>query len=232
MSRLRSEIICTVDVVLLTLDQDRLKLALLRRDRDPFRHVLTLPGGFVHADDDDDAEAAARRVLREKAGIVCPYLEQLGAFSGRARDPRGWSVSVVYFALVPSGILQRPRSSALTLVGATQVRNLPFDHQAIVAAALARIRSKSTYSSLPVHLCGPTFTLPRLQAVYEAVLGQPLNKVTFRRKLEELAILEPVEGSREGGRAHRPAQLYRLKDRYQGRLMTSPRALNLDAAEA
>ena len=231
MSR-RPEIICSVDVVLLTLDQDRLKLALLRRDREPFRDVLTLPGGFVHPEEDDDAEAAARRVLRDKAGVVSPYLEQLGAFSGRARDPRGWSVSVVYFALVPPDVLTRAGSPGLTLTAAAQVRNLPFDHQAIVAAALARIRSKSTYSSLPVHLCGPTFTLPRLQSVYEAVVGQPLNKVTFRRKIDELGVLEPVPGAWEEGKANRPAQLYRLKDAYRGTLMTSPRSLSLEGGGA
>jgi 8-oxo-dGTP diphosphatase len=227
MLRRRAEIICTVDVVLLTLDGDTLKLALLRRERDPFRGVLTLPGGFVHPEEDDDAEAAATRVLRDKAGIVSPYLEQLGAFSGRARDPRGWSLSVAYFALVPIEVVTRAPPSTLTLAAA-QVRQLPFDHRSIVAAALARIRSKSSYSSLPVYLCGETFTLPHLQSVYEAVVGQPLNKVTFRRKIEELGVLEPVAGAWEEGRANRPAQLYRLKDQYRRTLMTSPRSLNLD----
>ena len=82
--------------------------------------------------------------------------------------------------------------------------------------------------SLPVYLCGETFTLPHLQSVYEAVVGQPLNKVTFRRKIEELGVLEPVAGAWEEGRANRPAQLYRLKDQYRRTLMTSPRSLNLD----
>lgn len=228
MTRRGTDTICTVDVVLLTLDEDTLKLALLRREREPFRGVLTLPGGFVHPDEDDDAEAAAMRVLRDKAGIVSPYLEQLGAFSGRARDPRGWSLSVAYFALVPVEVVTRARSSALTLTAAALARNLPFDHQAIVAAALARIRSKSSYSSLPVYLCGETFTLPHLQSVYEAVVGQPLNKVTFRRKIDELGVLEPVAGAWEEGRANRPAQLYRLKEQYRRTLMTSPRSLNLE----
>ena len=226
--RPEASVICTVDVVLLTLDGDTLKLGLLRREHEPFRGVLTLPGGFVHPAEDDDMESAAIRMLDNKTGIVSPYLEQLGAFSGRARDPRGWSLSVAYFALVPAEVVGRPHRPGFSLVDADLARNLPFDHQQIVATALARIRSKSSYSSLPVYLCGETFTLPHLQSVYEAVVGQPLNKVTFRRKIEELDVLEPVVGALEAGKANRPAQLYRLKGQYRRTLMTSPRSLNLD----
>jgi 8-oxo-dGTP diphosphatase len=61
------------------------------------------------------------------------------------------------------------------------------------------------YSSLPVCLCGEFFTLPQLQSVYEPIFGEPINKVSFRRKIDELDILEPVEGALETGKAHRPA---------------------------
>lgn len=70
-------VICTVDVVLLTLEQSTLKVALVRREREPFAQALALPGGYVHAQDDVDAQASAVRVLRDKAGLESPYLEQL-----------------------------------------------------------------------------------------------------------------------------------------------------------
>ena len=98
-------ILCTVDVVLLTLQQGSLQVALLRRERAPFAGVLALPGGYIHAQDDADAQASAARVLRDKAGLQSPYLEQLATFSGPVRDPRGWSVAVVYCALVPPEVL-------------------------------------------------------------------------------------------------------------------------------
>lgn len=44
--------------------------------------------------------AAAGRVLKEKTAVTVPYLEQLYTFSDGARDPRGWSASIVYYALV------------------------------------------------------------------------------------------------------------------------------------
>jgi 8-oxo-dGTP diphosphatase len=217
-------IICTVDVVLLTLRDDRLHVVLMKRDREPFKGALALPGGYIHAQEDQSAWDAAARVLREKTDIVSPYLEQLGTFTGPGRDPRGWSVSIAYYALVPPGVLSGDGTVALLPV--ERLPSLPFDHKSIVESAVSRVRTKSQYSSLPVHLCGESFTLPQLQAVYEAVLGEPINKVSFRRKVEELDMLEPIEGALESGRANRPAQLYRLRREFRHALSTSERGLN------
>ena len=67
--------------------------------------------------------------------------------------------------------------------------------------------------------------MPQLQAVYEAVLGEPLNKVSFRRKVDELAMLEAVPGALHSGGAHRPAQLYRVRPAFRQRLSLSARGL-------
>ncbi|MBU0747611.1 MAG: NUDIX hydrolase [Gammaproteobacteria bacterium] len=217
-------ILCTVDVVLLTLQQGRLQAALLRRDRAPFAGALALPGGYIHAQEDVDAHASAARVLRDKAGLQSPYLEQLATFSGPVRDPRGWSVAVAYCALVPPDVLL-PAQDRISLVDVNALPPLPFDHRQIIDTALQRVRSKSQYSSLPVHLCAEPFTLPQLQAVYEAVLGEPINKVSFRRKVDELAMLEAVPGALQMGGAHRPAQLYRVRGAYRHALSLSARGL-------
>lgn len=219
-------IICTVDVVLMTLKNGMLHVALLKRDHAPFEGVLALPGGYVRAEEDADTRDAAERMLREKTGISSPYLEQLATFSGRARDPRGWSLSVTYYALVPNELIAAANHPEVTLAPVNRVRGLPFDHQQIIETAVQRVRDKSGYSSLPVYLCGEFFTLPQLQSVYETILGEPINKVSFRRKIEELDILEPVEGALETGKAHRPAQVYRLKSRYSQHLSLTDRALN------
>jgi len=218
-------VICTVDVVLLCLRAEVLHVVLLKRDKPPFEGSLALPGGYVHPEEDGDALDAAERMLRDKTGLSSPYLEQLGCFSGAVRDPRGWSVSIAYYALVPESLLAESAIEGLYLQAVDQLRGLPFDHKEIVLAAVERVRSKSSYSSLPVYLCGEQFTLPRLQAVYEALLGEQINKVSFRRKMDELDMLEPVEGAMETGKANRPAQLYRLKNQYRKRLSFSLRSL-------
>lgn len=218
-------VLCTVDVVLLTLHEGELHVVLHQRPQAPCRGSWALPGGFIHAQSDASAWHAAARVLQDKAGIVSPYLEQLATYAGPKRDPRGWSVSIVYFALVTDDLLPDDRPG-LKRCAVSKLPRLAFDHRDIVELAVARVRAKSQYSSLPVYLCGEHMTLPQLQGVYEAVLGEPVNKVSFRRKIEELGMLEPVVGVQESGQAHRPAQLYRLKPAFRRMLSVVPRGLN------
>ena len=59
-----TRLICTVDVVLLTLRDEALHVVLQKREREPFAGVLALPGGYIHPQDDSDATDAAARVLR------------------------------------------------------------------------------------------------------------------------------------------------------------------------
>jgi 8-oxo-dGTP diphosphatase len=201
--------IATVDIALFVLLDGGLHLGLARREREPYRGHLALFGGYVRTDADEDTAATARRILSQKGGMALSYLEQLYTFSGKVRDPRGWSLSVAYYALVDEAALDR---SQVTLVAADRVPALPFDHNAIVAAALARLRGKASYSSLPAFLLPRSFTLSQLQDVYERVLGQTLDKSSFRRKIEAQGMVTPVDEMVRGGR-HRPAQLYRLNDR-------------------
>jgi len=212
-----------VDVVLLTLHDGQLQVLLLKRDREPFAGALALPGGYVHAQEDQSCEDAAQRVLQQKAGLQSPYLEQLASFSGPARDPRGWSLSIAYVALVPAPASAQPGQHWLPV---DRLPQLPFDHGRIVATAVERVRNKSQYSSLPVHLCAEPFTLPQLHTIYEALLGEAINPVSFRRKMDELGILEAVPGAKRAEGAHRPAQLYRLKDEYRQTLRLVGRGLN------
>lgn len=218
-------VICTVDVVLLTLGDAGLSVALLKREREPYQGVAALPGGYIHADEDVNGYAAAVRVLKAKTGIDAPYLEELAAFSGAARDPRGWSVSLAYFALVPFDVIASAGHPDVKLAGVDRLHTLPFDHSAIVETAVERLRSKSQYSSLPCFLVGELFTLPQLQRVYEALMGEPLNKVSFRRKMAEMDVLEPVQGQTDGPGPSRPAQLYRLKPQFRAQLRLLKRGL-------
>ncbi len=201
--------IATVDIALFTLHAGELCVLLARREREPYAGQLALPGGFVHVDEDADTTATAVRVLAQKVGVARPYLEQLYTFSGKVRDPRGWSIAVAYYALVPEARLAA-HGPGVELAAVDRLPALPFDHERIVATALYRLRGKSTYSALPAFLLPEHFTIQELHRVYEQVIGVKLDKASFRRKIEDQDIVEPVAGERRGG-AHRPAQLYRLR---------------------
>src|SRR5690348_6890088 len=88
----------TVDCVVFGLDEEDLKVLLIRRGVEPFKGRWALPGGFVHVD--ESVDDAARRELREEAGIERVYLEQLYTFGELGRDPRERVVSVAYYGLV------------------------------------------------------------------------------------------------------------------------------------
>lgn len=211
--------ILTVDAVLLTIVESELSVALLTRENAPFAGHWALPGGFIQTDIDDSAKDAAARVLKDKTGVESPYLEEFGSFSGPVRDPRGWSLTVVYYALAP---VVSPR---VQLFPVNKLPNLPFDHGQIVSGVVARVRSKASYSSLPVHLCPPEFTIPELHAAYEVVLGESINMANFRRKLVDLDLLEPIAGAQRSVGRSRPSQVYRVRKRFKDKLSVRERGL-------
>lgn len=213
----------TVDIVIFTVRSDALEVLLVQRPADtsePFPGQWALPGGFVNVDLDDDLLACARRKLREKTGVASPYLEQLGSWGGAARDPRGWSATHAYFALMPADGVELAKGANAAAVDWFQVddvlaarakQRLAFDHGDILRAAVERLRSKVEYTSLPAFLLPEPFTLPQLQRTYEIVLGRPVDKSGFRTRMLAAEFLEEV-GIVESS-ANRPPMGYKLKDR-------------------
>jgi len=202
--------IVTVDAVLMTLLDGALCVALVKRQADPWKGHLALPGGFVHTDEDRSLDDAARRVLESKAGVRIAYLEQLYTLSGPSRDPRGWSLSVSYCALARESDIRNSLKTGVAMLPVDEVSELPFDHRRIVDLAVERVRNKANYSSLPAFLLPEAFTLSELQQVYEQVLGIRVDRVSFRRKIEDQGFVEPIKGEFRTG-VQRPAQLYRLR---------------------
>jgi len=221
----------TVDVVIFTVLDGELQVLLVQRpqgEREPFAGRWALPGGYVDLDKDANLLACARRKLKDKTGITSPYLEQLGSWGGRERDPRGWSATHVYFALVPAANLKLAKGANAADVSWVKVddvagrRGLAFDHSEILDAAVERLRSKVEYTSLPAYLLPEPFTLPQLQRTYEVILGRPVDKSGFRTRALAAEFLEEV-GTTEG-ESNRLAAAYRLRDRE--RVVVFPRTFS------
>jgi ADP-ribose pyrophosphatase YjhB (NUDIX family) len=205
----------TVDIVIFTIREDALQVLLVQRGQsegEPFPGAFALPGGFVDIDRDRDLDACARRKLKDKTSVVSPYLEQLGSWGSASRDPRGWSATHAYFALLPASVADgalAPDAKWFPLAGDRVKPKLAFDHGEILEAAVQRLRSKVEYTSLPAYLMPPEFTLPELQRTFEIVLDRPLEKSAFRTRMLSADLIEPIDKMRKG--PNRPAQLYRLK---------------------
>jgi 8-oxo-dGTP diphosphatase len=219
----------TVDIVIFAVRDGTLCVLLVRRPTDPsepFPGHWALPGGFVDTSRDNDLEACALRKLREKTALDTAYLEQLGSWGGATRDPRGWSATHVYFSLIPADALElRPGGNATDLqwlpIKDDKVDEpLAFDHAVLLKAAVARLRAKVEYTSLPAFLMPSEFTLTELQQTYEIILARELEKKAFRTRVLSANLLDVLPRVKSG--SNRPAQLYRLKRKRQLHLFSRP----------
>ncbi len=203
----------TVDVLILTINQDRLSVLLVKRADRPYKGSWSLPGGFLLRG--ESLDQAALRVALEKTGVKDIYLEQLYTFGDPDRDPRARVVTVTYVALIPWKKLERPRSERISDLNWFPVNELPvlaFDHKAILEYGLARLKAKVTYSNIVYGLLPDKFRLSDLQRIHEIILGKPLDKRNFRKRMLSLGLLKET-GEQEIAGAHRPAMLYRFKTR-------------------
>lgn len=202
----------TVDVIIFTLRDKSLQVLLVRRQNEPFAGMWAIPGGFV--DIHESLEEAALRELEEETGVRDVYLEQLYTFGAPDRDPRGRTITVAYFAVVAADAVRPCAGDDATEARWWPVDSLPplaFDHADILAYALKRLRYKLEYTAVGFELLPETFTLSELQAAYEIVLGEPLDKRNFRRKILSAGVIEEAGGYRRSGEG-RPARLYRFRD--------------------
>lgn len=204
--------IVTVDVALFTLIDLQLRVLLIRRANPPNPGGWALPGWIIKPEIDRSLEDAALRMLAAKTQVKIPHLEQVCTHSGPDRDPRGWSVSTLFFALLPSDqvpAVAGRKTEAIEWVDPEKPgHRLGFDHAKMLAEALAALRDKVTRGALPLHLLPAQFTLTELQRTCETILGRALDKSSFRRQLKGARALTPVKGAFVRG-AQRPAQVYR-----------------------
>lgn len=202
----------TVDVLIFTIDENKLKIILVKRSEWPFDGKWAIPGGFIKMD--EGLEDAAMRKLAEEAGVKDVYLEQLYTFGDPGRDPRTRVITVTYFALIPSSRLKlgsaASKVSQASWYPVTELPVLAFDHKKIINYAADRIKSKIEYSNIVKGLLPAKFRLSELQKVYEVILGKELDKRNFRKKMLSLNLLEAT-GEKELEGAHRPAMLYKFK---------------------
>ena len=205
-----------VDLVVLTVRDDRLCALLVRRGVPPHEGRWALPGGFVLVD--EDLHDAARRELREETGIddVAAHLEQLATYGHPDRDPRGRVISVAYLALVPD--LPEPEAGSDAAEASwhevgdllEDPDRLAFDHHRILTDGVERARSKLEYSPIGTAFCSDAFTINELRQVYEAVWACELDPRNFHRKITATEGFVEATGERTTRQGGRPAALYRV----------------------
>ena len=202
--------LCTVDMTIFSLIDGEINVLLVYRDEHPAKGQWALPGGFIDLKKDKSIQAAAHRKLKEKTGFSSAYLEQVETIGAPNRDPRGWSLTVLYFALVDSTKVKMTNatneSKWFPLASITKEK-LAFDHGLLIQKSFERLQAKAGYTALPIELMPKEFTLTELQTVFEMILERKLQPKAFRSRVMTAGMVEETGNSKISGK--RPAKLYR-----------------------
>ncbi len=198
-----------VDCVIFGLHDGKLNILLIKRRMMPGKDKWSLMGGFV--EDGESLDDAAKRVLYQLTGLENVYMDQVGAFGEVNRDPGARVISVAYCALMnfDDQDHQRVIDNDAHWIPLEEMPELFFDHPQIVAKALDYLRQQVNRKPLVFQFLPELFTLSQLQSVYEAILGEKLDKRNFRKRIMESNSLEKTELIDKSG-SKRGAIMYRM----------------------
>ena len=206
-----------VDCIVFGFDGKDLKILLIKRDFEPEKGKWSLIGGFLKKE--ENLDEAAIRILHHLTGLHNVYMEQFYAFSKIDRDPGERTISVAYYALIDIAthdkeLIQFNSAKWFNLKNAP---DLIFDHDKMVAKAVARLKYRTKTKPIGFELLPERFTMLQLQKLYESVLGEKLDKRNFTNKINSLNILikleeKDMESSKKGSYLFQfDAKKYNLK---------------------
>ena len=188
-----SKVFVSVDCIVFGFDHDQLKLLIGRRQMDPGRGEWSLYGGFVR--EDESLEEAANRTLYTLTGLREIYMRQVGAFGAIDRDPGERVITVAYCALINVKDYddELRKEHGVEWVSLDQLPKLYSDHNEMVSKAVNQLRRRINSEPLSFNLLPDLFTLTQLQHVYEAILGEEIDKRNFRKRIKSIDFIEKTE---------------------------------------
>ncbi len=216
----------SLDCVIFGFHENQLKVLLLKmKNADQW----ALPGGFIYKE--EDIEAAASRVLKQRTGIDDIFLQQFHVFGDPARSDKkfhlnmmkkdgvtvakdNWIlkrfITVGYYALVDFAFaLPVPDHSSVACEwwDLHDIKELFMDHKNILHKALETLRLQLNHQPIGYNLLSQKFTMPELQKLYETILDKKLDRRNFQRRMTGYGILKRLKETRKGG-AHKAPYLY------------------------
>lgn len=210
-----SKFYVSVDCIVFGFEGSQLEVLIGRRQMDPGRGEWSLYGGFLG--EKESLNDAAHRTLLELTGLDEMYMRQVGAFGEVDRDPGDRVVSVAYCALInvkdyDDSLRERYGLEWVTL---DKLPEMYSDHRLMIHNAMMQLRRRIYNRPLSFNLLPEMFTLTQLQHVFEAVMGEPIDKRNFRKRIKQTDFVQQTDiidhtTSRSG------AMLYRFnKEKYQ-----------------
>lgn len=208
----------SVDCILLGFKENAIHVLITKRKFEPLRGERSLLGGFVRRNESLNESVA--RVVKEYTGIENVYMEQVGAYGDVGRDIGERVVSVVYYALINMELYDEKLEKVhhARWVDIRDVGALILDHNQFLGDTFQLLRRRTASRPVGFNLLPEKFTLPQLQALYEAICQRPLDKRNFRYKILEMDILEKLE-EKDKSSSRKGAYYYRFNKEKYDRLL-------------
>ena len=199
-----------VDCVILGYQDEEIKLLLYPRSFEPFKGNWSLLGGFVQ--ENESADEAAARILKQTTGLEQIFLEQVASFSDANRDPEARVISLAYYALIRIDLHdeEKVKENGAYWVSINKLPNLIFDHQQMFEKSLVKLQQKAGYSLVGSELLPEMFTLIQLRNLYEAIFQHEFDPGNFRKKILSLGVLEKLN-VKDASESRKGAFYYKAK---------------------
>lgn len=216
-----------VDCVILTFHDQKIKVLL---NKYLLNDKWMLPGGFIF--NDEDVDAAAKRVLKERTNIDNVFLRQFYLFGEHERVnideklklmesygidsnkiPNFLSrfASMGYFSFVKFDevTFTEKEDDIYQWFDLDEVPNLSYNHNAIINKAIKRIRIQFNYLPIGHTLLPKKFTIVELRKIHEGILGIEVDKRNFRKKMLASNLIISLDEVRESDPYPKP-NLYKF----------------------
>lgn len=205
-----------VIVSLLTVLDGKFKVLLVKRKNKPYMDYWSLLGGAVY--NNETLETALSREIYEKSGIKNVNPMQFAIFSdpNRAKETGFRMLGIAYVGLIDASaitfIKETAKTSDIDWIDIDAVPTLAYDHNMVLTSAIDYLKSEIFKPSILKTLYPDTVTIPELQSVCEAVLGEGLDRRNFRKKLISDGIVSDT-GLEKSTPGKKPCKLYTICDK-------------------
>ena len=199
-----------VDIVLLSIIENELKVFLLKRSDNPYKDKWSLAGGYIPKE--MDAYQAAHHQLKIKTGLTCSNLRLVDVFSNPDRDPTGNIASCAFMTLVNSNEMKTIKTkfaSEYKWENVNKIKDLAYDHKDIIQKAKKMLEKDIRTTKMGFELVTKEFTIKELIKTFEAVTNKKLDQSNVRKKMKKLDLLISTDNIKKEG-AGRPSPIFKL----------------------